>query len=193
MYKAKAQRADVLVLSLLIVGLTGALGCDASRPSGPTTKPPASSIPISTLATHGQSIVVDSRRFPCRPRSAWLPLAWGTVPERTKELAVVLTVNYLRRKHGSTISSPASEQVFAALRPSLHNLKRGKLPLGAFEVQQRNALQCPRASKSTLLYISVLALPTSKGIPRAEHVDINYVHGLTESALGSGHMVVAYR
>jgi Raf kinase inhibitor-like YbhB/YbcL family protein len=162
----------------------------ASAPELPTTTAPSQTTalpPIALTSTEfepGGSIPLE---YTCDGAGTSPPLAWGAVPEGTKELAVTVT---------DTDADGFIHWVLAGLDPSVQALATGVVPDGAIQAKNGTGKvgwtgPCPPKQSAPHHYVFTLyALTAASGVAAAMSgpdavIAISKVPGLTATLIGA--------
>jgi phosphatidylethanolamine-binding protein (PEBP) family uncharacterized protein len=187
----KFRDLSVLSVSMLAVALAG---CGSSGSSGPSAAEPA--IPFGSPAL-GAGRVIPAR-YKCDNRNVWLPLAWGSLPAHTRELAlyIVRFGSPKVAKGGKVNAEIKATAVVVGLKPTLRRLPLGKYPrgvlVGVHSPNNPQASICPpKGAKQNLLF-RIYALPRKLGVTRRSQ-GINLVNQLRSEALEAGTFIATYR
>jgi phosphatidylethanolamine-binding protein (PEBP) family uncharacterized protein len=155
-------------------------GCGGAARRATTASTPARvTIALGSPAVHGSKLPA---LYTCDGRNVSPPLAWGTVPSGVQELALFA----LGTRHSSAGRTATSlEWALAGVKPSVHELRAGEIPPGAFLLTgsdgKRGYSLCPPTGQQEDYTFGIFALP---GVARASRriAGAALFHNLTNSS-----------
>lgn len=180
-----------VALSLSVLAFVLALaGCGTT--SSNKAEKPTIEFTSSALA-YGLQI---ANHYRCDPRVDWLPLKWGELPARTREL-VLYIVRYgtpKSVKNGRIKVPVEGEAIVAGLKPTLRGLTPGRFPAGTRIAIHRAANGepisiCPPSGQRTNILYRIYALPHA--LQLSEHA--NLINLLNTQAIAAGTFSFSYR
>jgi phosphatidylethanolamine-binding protein (PEBP) family uncharacterized protein len=163
----RATWATLLLVLLAAVALagcgtgTGATETNALAPKEPTK------LSFTSSAIHGRALPA---LYTCDGKNTWPSFSWGKVPAGVEELAL-FAVGTRRLSNGR--AEVSVDWALAGLNPSLHGLRAGEIPRGAFLVanskgEKRYSI-CPARGQTERYTFALLALPryarAARGFP----------------------------
>jgi phosphatidylethanolamine-binding protein (PEBP) family uncharacterized protein len=139
-------------------------GCGSSGTAGTaasTTATTRVAVVLGSPAIHGAKLPA---LYTCDGRDVSPPLTWGTVPSGVQELAL-FAVGTRPNGAGGTVTSV--EWAMAGLKPTLHTLRSGQVPPGAFLLTgsdgKRGYSICPPRGQAESYTFGIFALPRIAG------------------------------
>lgn len=182
-----------VALSLSVLALVLVLsGCGGTTPSNGAAEKPTIHLTSSALVG-GRQV---SAHYRCNPRIDWLPLKWGELPARTREVVLyIVRFGSPKATHEGRVKAPIEgEAIVAGLKPTLRGLAPGKFPAGARIAIHRATNGhfvsiCPPSGTQTNLLYRVYAL--SQKLELSAHA--NLVNMMNHRELAAGTLIFSYR
>jgi phosphatidylethanolamine-binding protein (PEBP) family uncharacterized protein len=152
----------VLLAAVALAGCgTGATETNALAPKEPTR------LNFTSSAIHGTALPA---LYTCDGKNTWPPVSWGKVPASVEELAL-FAVGTRRLSNGR--AEVSVDWALAGLNPSLHGVRAGEIPRGAFLVAnskgEKRYSVCPPRGQTEHYSFALLALPryarAARGFP----------------------------
>lgn len=166
MRRAKGPAA---LLGLLAVTALGGCANEATSTNGLAASAPIR-LTLTSSAVHGNRLPA---LYTCDGRNISPPLSWGTLPSNVEEMALFVLAPE-RAKNGA--ASIKVEWVLAGIKPTVHGLRAGEIPPGAFLLtdaagRTRYSI-CPPRGVTQRYSFGLFALPprarASPGFPGPE-------------------------
>jgi hypothetical protein len=155
------------------------IACGCGQGSSAST---SSAIQLESPAVGVNGVI--SPRVSCGLGTIWLPLKWGSLPSGTKEL--VLYFGWFKEgaeAGGKRVVVPFGS-VIREIEPSIHGIAANTLPEGS-EYSYFTINNCQPARKGQSYLVELFALDHPQlAVPEA--LDVGFVTGITEEALGVG-------
>jgi hypothetical protein len=153
------EAALLLLLSVVLSDCGGTQMHRSQRQASPTGSSRASIRVWSPALTKRRVIPTG---YTCA-LGAWLPLRWGALPARSRELALFFG-SYSAPKalaQGGTDSLLVTAAGIVGLSPGAHQLVTGRLPVGARGISDRRIRICPARASGQEFVFELFALPTA--------------------------------
>jgi phosphatidylethanolamine-binding protein (PEBP) family uncharacterized protein len=134
--------------------------------------------------------------FVCDDSKVWLPLRWGLVPRKTKELAVAIVWSNIERSKEGMEAKVFEIWIMGGLNPSTQQLYVGQLPKDAFVTIEHHHYPDPcstfQAGEHQVTF-RVYALPELNILNHSDLVTIDTLGKLEDVALAKGTFTGTYR
>jgi phosphatidylethanolamine-binding protein (PEBP) family uncharacterized protein len=179
-----------LVLSLLVLVFAVA-GC------GGTAAPSANSAPeIAFQSPVLTASKVIPARYRCNANKIWLPVQWGALPAKTKELVIyVARYSDIKTNPNGATARLLSQALIVGLKPTMHELRAGKLPHGAlvgeYVTGNEHVPICPPGRPAQGFVFRLYALPERLNISKGNHSG-SLLTKLNGEALAAGTFTASY-
>jgi phosphatidylethanolamine-binding protein (PEBP) family uncharacterized protein len=184
----------VVKFSLVICVLTlavAAAGCGGSNSPAVNNAPEIAF--QSPVLTAGKVIPA---RYKCDLNKVWLPVRWGPLPANTKELVMyVARYNDVKSTANGASVHLLSQALVVGLKPTLHELRAGKLPHGAlvgeYEASSQRTPICPAGRPAQGFVFRLYALRSPLNISKGKQ-GASLLNKLNSEALAAGTFTASY-
>jgi hypothetical protein len=144
---------------------------------------------VSPAIVHTKGLI--PARYKCDENKIWLPLSWGALPANTKEIVIYVA------RFGQPKIAPGSaptaallaQQLIVGLKPTLHNLRVGRLPhgalIGSYEEGLKRESICPKQGAGQGILFGLYALPSSQDLSKGSQ-SANLLAKLRSEAVAVG-------